>query len=166
MSSEKITVDWRELMPAIVVFVLAVTFLLWAQIYEGRERLVPTLVAWLTIGLATLDILSCSGTRFGQFMGKVLSGAASTDTDKVPKLGGVLRRQVIAVVWMSGFVALVAVVGFLPVIPIYVLLFMRLQGGKPWRQSVIAAVATSLFVWVAFELLLRYNVYGGLLFEG
>lgn len=165
MNSEKITTNWHELMPAIVVLVLAVTFLLWAQIYEGRGRVVPTLVGWVTIVLATLDIVSHTGTRLGNYIGQVLSGTARASSKTAPESKRLVQREVVAILWISGFITLVAVFGFLATIPFYMVLFMRVQGRMSWRQSIIVAIVTTLFVWLAFELLLRYNVYGGLLFE-
>ena len=166
MSREALTIDRRGLAPAIVVFVLAVGFLIWAQSYDGRGRLVPVLVGWLTSGLAALDLIVHSGTRFGRYVDQLLSGAMRSAVDDAAASKSMFRREAIAVLWLFGFVALVAVFGFVAVIPFYILIFMVVQGRRSLRESVIAALCTTLFVFVVFEIFLRYNVYGGLLFHG
>ena len=59
----------------------------------------------------------------------------------------------------------VALFGFLPVIPVYVGLFVILQGRMKAWQGLAAAVATTAFTGIVFEWLMQYSVYRGFLFE-
>ena len=43
---------------------------------------------------------------------------------------------------------------------------IHVQGRKGVRKALYAAVSISVFIYVVFELLLRYEVYRGALFAG
>jgi hypothetical protein len=46
-----------------------------------------------------------------------------------------------------------------------VLGYSLLHARRNLRQSVIAAIAVTIAIWVGFELLLNYELYPGLLFD-
>jgi len=126
--------------------------------------MVPVLTGWALVLLCTLDVLAATGTRWGNWVGAIFAGKA-TRTDEASAAKQSLRRVFIGSAWIAAFVGLVLAAGFMAAIPVYVALFVILQGKMPVRQGVAAAVATSAFTAVVFEWLLQYPVYRGFLFE-
>ena len=48
---------------------------------------------------------------------------------------------------------------------LFVALYMRVQGARPWMQSIIAAMIVLGFVTLVFEYLLDYSLYRGVIFD-
>jgi hypothetical protein len=154
-----------RMVPAFVALAVAVIFLSWSHVYEGRSQTVPVLVGWCALVFTILDIIAQTDTRAGRLLHEILSGepldsAASLDTTTPTS------RAVAACAWIAAFVALVAVIGFIAAIPVYTLAFMRLQGRLPWRKSAITAVVITAITWIVFEQLLSYKVFEGWVFGG
>lgn len=157
--------DLLALLPPLAVLAFAIVFLNWALIYDETARQVPVLVAWSLIVLCVLDLIASTRTAPGRmvkafFTGTIVGEAAADDGVHPP------AKVLVAMGWPVAFVALVYVFGFLPVIPVYVFAFVRLQGRKPVRQALGAALCATAFTWVVFEFLLDYEVYEGLLAGG
>lgn len=62
-------------------------------------------------------------------------------------------------------VAGVYLFGFLIAIPVYLIATITLIGRKPVRTAVLTALLTTASIYVAFELLLSYRLFGGVLFS-
>lgn len=56
------------------------------------------------------------------------------------------RRTGFAVAWMLGFFAAIVLLGFPVAVPLFVLLYLRLQGGEGWLLSIVM----TLTVWAVF----------------
>ena len=156
---------FKDYLPPLTLLVSSIFFLSWSYIYDVRARQAPVLVGWSMVILCILDIIATSETTIGQavksfFAGKIV-GESSAQSD-----GWRLSKIFAAMAWPVAFVGLVFVFGFVPVIPFYVFFFVVLQGRKGIRQGFWAAVGTTLFAYVVFEKLLRYEVYKGVLFGG
>ena len=59
---------------------------------------------------------------------------------------GSLRRAAVAAGWMLGFFAAIVLLGFPLAVPLFVFLYLRLQGGEGWLLS----IAMTLSVWGIF----------------
>lgn len=57
-----------------------------------------------------------------------------------------LKRTAIAVAWMLGFFAAIVLLGFPAAVPLFVLLYLKLQGGERWILSIVV----TLLVWGIF----------------
>lgn len=156
---------WKRFAPALVMFVAACGFMVWAQTYRGEAGAVPGLVAWLTLALTALDLIASTETVIGRYLHKLLSGVAIENSDKAPGKTLPWQVELAAIAWISGFVAAVALVGFYVVLPIFITLYMVVQGRRSWRTSLLSAGITSLVIYLVFELLWSYNIYRGWLFE-
>jgi hypothetical protein len=66
-----------------------------------------------------------------------------------------VRRLLIAVGWMLGFLAGIALVGFPVAVPLLVLLYAKLQGREGWGLSLGLAVAVWGFFYGVFDQLLH-----------
>jgi hypothetical protein len=63
----------------------------------------------------------------------------------------VRRRATIFFVWMAAFIGLVALIGFVPAIALFIVAYMRFGFGEPWPASLGFAAATTLVCWVVFH---------------
>ena len=67
----------------------------------------------------------------------------------------VARRAVTYLGWLLGFLALVALIGMLPTVFAFVVLYMRLEGDEKWRLTLTIAAGMTTFAFVVFERLLH-----------
>ena len=152
--------------PSLLAVAIAAAFLAWSYAYEGRSHTVPMLIGWSALALCLLDLAAQTDSRAGRVLYGILSGrpldSSSAPGDEAPRAA----RPAAACAWVAGFVALVAVIGFIAAVPAYTLAFMRLQGRMSWRRSALTAVVVAAVVWVVFEQLLRYQVFEGVVFGG
>lgn len=154
-----------NLVPPVAMLAFSAVFLGWSYTYGERAQQMPVLVGWVMVFLCVLDVVASSGTRMGDMVRAFFSGTFVGE-EVGAAAGKPLGRTLVAIFWPMAFVALVAVFGFMPVIPVYAFLFVVAQGRKTVRQGIISAAVTTVFTYVVFELLLRYEVYRGLVFSG
>jgi hypothetical protein len=57
--------------------------------------------------------------------------------------------------WLGGFVGLVALIGFLPAVVVFVAANMTLAYGKKLGTGIASAVVVGVFCWLVFHLLLQ-----------
>jgi hypothetical protein len=149
----------KDLLVAIAVFVLFVGVLLWsAYIPHPRGREFPILVSGAAVVLCLLDVIAHTSTAVGRAIARILSGGV--DSPMRASAHG-LRAEAVAVAWIAGATALIVLAGFLVAIPVYVFGYMVLYARRPVREGAIAAFATTVCIWVGFELLLSYDLYRG-----
>jgi len=143
----------------------SVGFLIWSSTYDEQSRQVPMLIAWSMLILCALDIVATTGTKIGRYVKAFFSGTIVGEAadDGTPRP---LGKTLVAMAWPIGFVGSVVFFGFVAVIPVYVFLFVLLQGRKSIRLALTSAVSTTAFTYVVFDQLLQYEVYRGLVFGG
>jgi hypothetical protein len=56
--------------------------------------------------------------------------------------------------WMVGFMGLMALIGLIPTVPVFVVGYMRLEGRERWRLAIPFAVFVTLFIYIVFDQLL------------
>lgn len=157
------TKERRNLVVSLVTLAIFVGLFVWSDhIPDPRGREFPVLVSGAAVILCALDVLAHSGTAAGRWVALVLSGAA----EPAPARDRRLSAEALAVIWVGVALALVILLGFLVAIPIYVFGYLLLHGRRTLRHSLIAAVATTFGIWLGFEVLLRYDLYRGMLFGG
>jgi hypothetical protein len=66
----------------------------------------------------------------------------------------VLSRGFMFFGWMAGFMLLMWMIGLIPAVPIFIVSYMRLEGGEKWRIVIPMAVAVVLLIYVVFDQLL------------
>jgi Tripartite tricarboxylate transporter TctB family len=152
----------RDLAVSIGVLVFFVVVLVWTYRFpEARGREFPALVSVAAIVLCLIDLLTHTDTPVGRRLAAVLAGSSSPPAGAMTR--GV-RREAVAILWIAGATAVMVLAGFLVGIPVYVFCYMVLHARRPARQGVIAALVTTGAIWLAFELLLSYQLYRGVLF--
>ena len=151
----------QDLFVTIAVLALFLGMLAWSQsIPDVRGREFPMLVSSAAIVLCLLDVLAHTDTAAGRAIALLLSGAA--DHSERPAAHTV-AREAMAVGWIAAAMALIVLAGFLVALPVYVFGYMLLYAGRTVRAGAITALATTVCIWVGFELLLSYELYRGVL---
>lgn len=77
--------------------------------------------------------------------------------------GVVLRRTLLAIAWIAGFFAAIALLGFPVAVPLLVFLYLKVQGGERWGLSMVFTVAVSAIFYGLFDRLLHLPFPDGLI---
>jgi hypothetical protein len=65
------------------------------------------------------------------------------------------RRTGVAVAWMLGFFAAIVLLGFPVAVPLFVFLYLRVQGGEAWLLTIAMTAAAWGIFYGLFDLLLH-----------
>jgi hypothetical protein len=149
--------------PPVVVLILTAIYLATAYTYSAEARAFPVTVAWAAMVFAALDVVSRTKTPAGETLIRWLNPAAAPEkADAHPAYPAL--KQLGAIAWVALFVALMALIGILYAVPVYVFASMLLRGRRPlWLCAAVSAGIT-LFIWLLFEQVLQLELYPGLLF--
>jgi len=75
----------------------------------------------------------------------------------------IILRGAIFFGWMIGFLASMALIGLIPTVPMFIVLFMRVEGREPWRITLPMAFCVTALVYGLFDQLLTIPWPGSLL---
>jgi hypothetical protein len=67
----------------------------------------------------------------------------------------ILRRTAVAAAWIVGFFAAIVLLGFPIAVPVFVFLYLKLQGKESWLLSGLFTAAVWLFFYGLFDQLLH-----------
>jgi hypothetical protein len=56
--------------------------------------------------------------------------------------------------WLIAFMASMATIGLIPTVPMFVILYMRLENREPWKLVLPQAIGLTLFIYIVFDQLL------------
>ena len=76
-----------------------------------------------------------------------------SDTDHVP-VNQIAVRALLFFGWLLAFMGSMAVIGLIPTVPLFVIMYMRLEGPERWSIIVPYAVLLTVFIWIVFDQLL------------
>ncbi len=152
--------------PPIAAVAVAAVYLAAAYGYSPEARAAPLLIGWTVVALAALDIASRTQTPLGKTLMRWLNPGASRAHGGAAPASYPATRQIMAMVWIAGFVAAFALIGALYAIPLYVFAATRWRGKRPIIVCLISAACTLAGIWLLFSRLLRLELYPGLLFGG
>lgn len=150
-----------------IVFALAILgfmifFIFESYAYKPAIRLFPLLIGFSGVVLCILDIFSNTNTAFGRIINTVFgTELAKPDHQDTPKL----TKELIIFAWMSGLVLGIYVFGFLVMTIVFVFLWMWILGGRTILASLYISIATFGFIYLLFSVILRYELFIGVVFE-
>lgn len=156
-----------DALPSLILMGVAVFYLFASFDYDQQSRAMPLGVAMFAIGLVLLDVLSRGEGRLARLLRRIFRGKGGEAP--VPGLEGqagqrhAFRRELGAFAWIVAFLGLVLIAGFYIAIPIYVVVYLHFYAGKTLPRAGAAALALTALLFVMFELLLGYEVFGGLI---
>ncbi len=138
-------------------------FIFESYAYKPAIRLFPLLIGFTGVVLCIMDILSNTNTALGRIINAVFgTELTKPDGHEAPRK---LMKELAIFAWMSGLVLGIYIFGFLVMTIVFVFLWMWVQGGRPIMASFYTALATFAFNYVLFSVILRYELYVGVLFE-
>lgn len=145
-------------LPTALMAIFTTAFLTTAYSYPSQARAFPVAVAWATLFLVALDVVSRTDTRAGEAVSRHLNSGAAAEQSR--PLGG----QFAAVIWLSVFASALVLIGILYAVPLYVFASLRFRGRRSWIACLwIAAIATG-GIWLLFAVVLRLELYPGYFF--
>jgi hypothetical protein len=156
----RITTD--NLFPAALLSLFAV--MLYQSIgWSFEARIIPTIVG---TGAVLFGGLSLANDMFRRAPGEggladkakaVISEKIHMDiASKTAHLPGdvILIRGFIFFGWMVAFLGSMAVIGLIPTVPVFIIAYMRLEGGEKYRHALMMAAIMMTLIYVVFDQLL------------
>lgn len=156
---------WGDLFNVFII--LCLSYMLWESMsWNFKARIVPNIVGSIALTFAFLALFHNIFARGGEQAAAAGSSDAikqdisgeihmdlASDTDHVPtKL--LILRTVVFFGWMVGFMASMATIGLIPTIPLFTILFMRLEGPERWSLVIPYAIFMTAFVYIMFDQML------------
>jgi hypothetical protein len=154
-----------DYMPALGLLGITGVYLATAYNYSADARAVPAGVAWVMLVLVVLDLVSRTQTRIGIAVMHWLNPAGDAVNQKDAKRYPALK-QIAAVAWVAGFAAALVLIGIIYAVPLYVFSSLFFQGRRPLPVCVGVSAAATAMIYVLFAVVLRLELYPGILFGG
>ncbi|MFC1979563.1 tripartite tricarboxylate transporter TctB family protein [Chloroflexota bacterium] len=121
-------------------------------------KLLPLIVGIAVFVLAA--IVLCRNISAKDKSRAVAAGGEIAEEEQADKMW---RQYLPAGAWTVGFFLAIYLFGFIVAIPLLILSYMK-SYGVGWLVSIILTVVIPVLIYVAFELVLRVDLYPGLLF--
>jgi uncharacterized membrane protein (DUF373 family) len=158
--SNKIPAIIQSVYPPLLLMGLAGLLIYWSYDYGETARRLPLLVSSGIFVLIFLDLLSRFPNKIGALIQWTL-GAGFQDREM--KHDPNWRDEIVQITWVAICLAGMALFGILATIPMFIFMYMRIQGKqKPWFSLLIAAIVVAM-VGLIFEFFLEYDLYRGML---
>ena len=74
----------------------------------------------------------------------------TSDTGHLP-VREIVRRAILFFGYLIGFMGVMAVIGLIPTVAVFVVFFMRFEAKERWSLVIPYAVSLILFIWLAFD---------------
>jgi hypothetical protein len=166
---------WRQVFP---IFMLCLfSFMMYEAVqWNFYAKIIPMIVgtgALLFCGLSLLNDMCKSESvnkhkeeakAKGQVEEKIHMDIGSNITGMDPWT--IFQRGMIFFGWMVFFLLSMAIIGLIPTVPIFVILFMRIEGREPWLLTLIMAAFMYFFIYFLFDWLLSVPWPGTFLGSG
>jgi hypothetical protein len=154
-----------DYMPALGLLAVTAVYLGTAYTYSADARAVPAGVAWVMLVLVVLDLISRTQTTIGSALMHWLNPAGETTKQESVKHYPLLK-QFMAVLWVAGFAAALVLIGILYAVPLYVFSSLYFQGRRRLLMCLGVSAAATAMIWLLFAVVLRLELYPGILFGG
>jgi len=147
----------------ILVLGFALYFVGAALGYGRNSRIFPLAIGIPTVILAALALAGV--WKPGLLLGvEVQFAGSSTGTLETPPEGDPPLSVLRVVGWLLLAAAGIAVLGFSVTVPVYVLLFARIEGRASWVLCILIAVASWAFIVGYFDFFMKFRMFRGVLF--
>ena len=147
---------------AIGVLAFMFYFIFESYAYKPAIRLFPLLIGFSGVVLCILDIFSNTNTALGRIVNAVFGTELAKPDHQAPRK---LTKELAIFAWMSALVLGIYVFGFLVMTIVFVFLWMWVQGGRTIKASLYTSIATFAFIYLLFSVILRYELFVGIVFE-
>ena len=140
-----------------------------AMSWNFSAKIVPLIVGYMALTFCTVGLLNDVFRKPEDQMELGLASLAQkqverkaeakihmdleSDTDHVP-VNQIAVRALLFFGWLLAFMGSMAVIGLIPTVPLFVIMYMRLEGPERWSIIVPYAVLLTVFIWIVFDQLL------------
>ena len=140
-----------------------------ATSWNFSAKIVPLIVGYMALTFCTVGLLNDVFRKPEDQMELGLASAAQkqveqkaeakihmdleSDTAHVP-VRQIAVRALLFFGWLLAFMGSMAVIGLIPTVPLFVIMYMRLEGPERWSIIVPYAVLLTVFIWIVFDQLL------------
>ena len=144
----------------LTLIVLLVSMVVMAWGWNPSARIAPLSVGYFVVGAALLSLLNhtfrAGPTRVAAPDAGPQVGRLKLDlgVDDVLPPGTLLRRALRYLAWLGAFLGLIYLIGMLPAMLVFIVLYMRVEGREPWGLIVGLAAGMTAFAYVVFDRLL------------
>jgi putative tricarboxylic transport membrane protein len=143
---------------AIILFIVGA--ILFSRDWPAVAKPVPLTACYMALTAAALNLVNEMFGReqavTGNVDGGVKVGGRAAAADKNYGMSGAAIRREAAVyfAWLAGLMGLVALIGFIPAIAVFIFVYMRFGFKEPALNAGVYALATTLLCWGLFHKLL------------
>jgi putative tricarboxylic transport membrane protein len=142
---------------AIILFIAGAILL--SLDWPAAAKPVPLTACYMALTAAGLNLVNelfGKEQARGNVDGGVAVGGHGLAADPNHGMSGAAFRRGAAIyfLWLAGLLALVAAIGFIPAIPVFIFTYMHFGFKEPRTMSAVYAAATTLLCWVLFHKLL------------
>jgi hypothetical protein len=128
-------------------------------------KIVPMVVGSMALALATISLLNQVFRPMEREVNLGMSGEAKAEVEQKIHMdlgsdtahlstGVIVRRAAMFFGWLIAFMGSMATIGLVPTVPLFVVAYMRLEGGERWSLVFPQAVLLTVFIFVVFDYLL------------
>jgi putative tricarboxylic transport membrane protein len=142
-----------------IIAFIAVAIML-SSAWPAAAKPVPLTACYMALTAAALNLINelfgKNEAVRGNVDGGVDVGGHDAGTDRYYGMtGNAMRLQATAYfLWLAGLLGLIALIGFIPGITVFVFVYMRFGFREPAASSLFFAAATTVLCWVLFDKLL------------
>jgi putative tricarboxylic transport membrane protein len=138
----------------LAIIALIATAIVLAADWPAAAKPVPLTACFMALAAAVLNLINelfgredAASAQAGLEGGVHAPVAATTDDSPA-----VIRwRATSYFLWLAGFIGLIALIGFVPAIALFVFAYMRFGFGERWLSSAGFALATAVLCWALFD---------------
>jgi len=160
--SEKIPAGVKSIYPPILLLIVVGILIYWTYDYGETARRLPLLISTGLFVLIVLDLLARIPGKVGRLIGLALgAGFQNREMKHNPHW----RSEIVQALWVVFCVTGIALIGILPTIPIFIFLYMVIQGKQKIVFSLLIAGLVVFVVGLVFEIFLEYDLYRGMLLD-
>jgi TctA family transporter len=153
----------RNLFPLFLLGLFG-TMMVQATAWDFDAKIVPLIVGGAAILFCTLALLSdcCKRPRAAPVgvVERAKANIASTiHMDIASNIGHlgprtIMLRGLLFFLWMGGFLGSMSIIGVIPTVPLFIVVFMRVERREPWKIVIPMALIMTVFIYVLFDQLL------------
>ena len=140
-----------EVLPSLVLAAVAAGYVSASYSYDTASRALPWIAGVMATTLAGIDVVS-----------KRPRGVERQREDPV-QIPDAPAQEVVVFGWIGGFLGLAVVLGFYASTPLYLFCYLKLYARKSSSVSAMTAFGVLAFLYVVFDVLMGYELFGGLI---
>ncbi len=145
------------------MMVIAVGAVITALQWKFATALFPVIIGIFVFIIATAGSLM---TLFGREENEIKHAAVDFELSQDSDQALAIRRTLLIFVWVIGFFLLILFFGFLVAVPLFVFLYLKLQGREGWGISLILMGLSLVFFYGLFVWLLHIPFLEGWVLKG